>query len=379
MMPLCFGSHVSENQRLFLLMFSLVSQNKETYKLAPLSSLISSRNSTNIHYSTLDRASDNGVRQDGVALAVSAPMASSRVSATRQLGLHTHRSMAGATPTIHGGLPAEAVSSDVGSDLLEFGTSVEFHENHRRHVHSETREIEVSNEATQEAVAKETLVGRQLKKELDRTRSELASLYQGAGDQLDTTKMFSTLTKNLEGELRSRILEPTKPTLIIVDSIVPLVQSAAKRSSCTIHLDTLDRLKKESTSEGIGQHCSHQDVTIQKLSQTDELLQIIRNEAKAIDAAWNEVYGLKEKYNQMKKSIDLQGLEDSLMRVREEERRLESELQKAKNVKATRIVEIQQIRESHGAKAQKYADLVSRERILSACRLTSLIRLVDTP
>lgn len=261
-----------------------------------------------------------------------------------------------------------AVFSDVGSDLLEFGASVEFHEDHRRHIHAETLEIESSSEITREAVSKENRAEEQLTKDLGRSKMELHSLNQGAGDQFESAKMFWTLTTNLRQEFLSRIVEPTKPTATSASATT--TTSEENLLSSTSHPVTPDGRKKDTSNhenelskssnndKNKSQSLSNKDILAQKASRAEQMLNTLKDETNSLEVTKAEIEGLKEKQAQLEASMQSQNLEESVKRAKEDECRIHSEILQDRDTKATRIVEIQQLRESCGKKAQKCMDLV---------------------
>jgi hypothetical protein len=371
-----------------------------TRKRYPFSSLLSSGNNTN---RSRPGRGDTIAKRSGTEASVAASFRGA--TTLRHRTTNTEKGPAESTSTVGVGVaPAasiretatttitppsvvgvEAVSSDVGSDLLEFGASVEFHEDHRRHIHAETQEIEASNEATKEAVAKEARTEDQLLKNLGRARSELVSLNQGAEDQHESAKMFLTLTRNLDGEFRSGILEPTIPTTVSTGTRTnntSATPSETDPSTLALQPVTPDGRNQETTDRENGERLlsrrplSNQEILAEKESRADEMLQALKNETKSLEAIRVKIRGLQEKRTRLEESMEFQGLEESLERAREDERRLQSELMQDKDAKATRIVEIQQIRESCGAKAQQCTDLVCWEYVPSP-PLTVLVKELD--
>lgn len=252
------------------------------------------------------------------------------------------------------------VGTEDSSKILGWGASVEVHEDHRRHIHAETQELEASNEATKEAVTKESRTEDQLLKNLGRAKSELVSLNQGAEDQLESAKMFLTFTRNLDGEFRSGILEPTMPIVTNTRTntranTTPATPSETNPSAPALHPITPDGRNQKSTES---HPLSNQEILAEKESRADVMLQALKNETKSLEAARAKIRVYLEKRARLEESIESQGLEESLERAREDKRRLQSELMQEQDAKVTRIVEIQHIRESCGAKAQQCTDLV---------------------
>jgi hypothetical protein len=268
------------------------------------------------------------------------------------------------TPFVGG---TEAFSSDVDSDLLQFGASVEFIEDNRRHIHAETQELEAFNETTKEAVTKESRTEDQLLKNLDRAKSELVSLNQGAEDQLESAKMFLTLNRNLDGEFRSGILESTMPAAMTTctntrANTTQAAPSEINPSVPALHPITPDGRNQKSTES---RPLSNKEILAKKESRADVMLHALKNETKSLEAARAKIRVFQEKRARLEESMESQGLEESLERAREDERRLQSELMQEQDAKVTRIVEIQHIRESCGAKAQQCTDLVRCEYVPS--------------
>lgn len=261
-----------------------------------------------------------------------------------------------------------AVISDVGSDLLDFGASVEFHEDHRRHIHAETIEIDIANKAKREAVLKEQRAQEQLTKDLGRSEMELSSLNQGAQDQFESAKMFRTLTANLREEFESQIVEVTQSAA---------TKTSAKASPTTpsgpnrYHPVTPDERNKEannamnesvespSDGEKYFSTLSNDEILVMKESYADSLLQALKDEAYSLQAIKNETNDIREKRKQLEASMEFQDLQASLEKVKQEERRFQSGLLRDRDAKATRVVEIQQLRDSCAINAQMCSDLVS--------------------
>ena len=259
---------------------------------------------------------------------------------------------------------------DVGSDLLEFGASVEFSDDHRRTIHAETQVIEASNEATKRNVNKEISTEERLQKDLGRARSELFSLSQGASDQLETAKMFSALAENLDREFRSGILEPTTPSAMraghpaanIALGQPPSVsqQVAPMGRNGEAHPENDPQGGDGDGDDSSTRPRSNKEVLAEKEARANAILQELKEETKSIEAVRAEIRGLDERRVQLEESMKFQGLEESLKRAQDEDRRLQSEIKQNRDARATRIVEIRQSRESCGSKAQKYTDLVRR-------------------
>ena len=275
----------------------------------------------------------------------------------------TPRAPKGARPST-----TDNVSSDVGSDLLGFGASVEFHEDHRRHIHAEIQEIEASNKAKKEAVARETKSEEHLQKDLGHAKSELGLLTQGSEDQLESAKTFLTLTKNLDKELRSNIIEPTtlssasaapvSPTETKLPPAVSVSPDGENQGNDSKEPESSSSTPPSSDCEKTSRILLNQEILVQKASRADDLLQTLQNETKSLEEIEAEIRELGEKKIQLEESMEFQGLQESLERAQEDERRLQSELQQDRDTKATRVTEIQQIRESCGTKAQQFTDLV---------------------
>ncbi len=260
--------------------------------------------------------------------------------------------------------------SDVGSDLLEFGASVEFHEDHRRHIHAETLEIEDSNETTREAVAKEERAEEQLTKDLGRSKMELQSLHQGSEDQLESAKTFWTLTTNLRGELLSRIVQPTKSTVKNTpQSTSPTSVTEQNKQSSISHPITPDGRNHvpNHENESIGSTndaksnpstALNKDIFGKKSSDAERMLLVLKDEKNSLEAIEADIEDLIEKQAHLEESMQSQGLQDSLERLKEDERRIHSEILQDRDTKATLIADIQQARESCGKKAQQGMDMV---------------------
>ena len=257
------------------------------------------------------------------------------------------------------------IASDVNSDIMEFGSNVEFDEDSRRHIHAETLEIEASNEATREAVSKEHRTEEQLTKDLERSKTELCSLNQGIEDQFESANMFWTFATNLRREFVSRIVEVTKPAA--TNANVNASPSGSNHPHSSYHPVTPDVRNKEgndhesdspSNDKYQPSSMSNQEILAQKASRSEKMLQALKDATNSLEVVETEINGLKEKQNQLETSMEFQGLQESLERAKEEERRAQSEILQDRDTEATRVVEIQQLHESCGTKAQKCTDLV---------------------
>ena len=261
-----------------------------------------------------------------------------------------------------------AVISDVGSDLLDFGASVEFHEDHRRHIHAETVEIDASNKATREAVLKEERAQEQLTKDLGRSEMELLSLNQGAQDQFESAKMFWTLTANLSNEFESQIIDVTQPATTNTSASASQTTPSGPNRYHPVTPDGRNKEGTHSTNESAESPSdgekrlatlSNSEVIAKKAAYAESLLHALKHEANSLEAIKNELNNFAEKQNQLEASMKFQDLRTSLERAKQEERRIQSEILQDRDTKATRIVEIQQLRDSCAIHAQMCSDLVS--------------------
>ncbi len=341
--------------------------NKNRY---PFSSLLSSRDNHNTNQSRLDRGDYIAELGGNKTSSVAASFPEEEVlqhSTIDEMTSIKNIDSSDSSATTQPKSDQPAVFSDVGSDLLEFGASVEFHEDHRRHIHAETLEIESSSEITREAVSKENRAEEQLTKDLGRSKMELHSLNQGAGDQFESAKMFWTLTTNLRQELLSRIVEPTKT---VATSGSPTTTSKQNLLPSTSHPVTPDGRKQGisnrenefSNSSNNDKNKSHplsnQDILAQQASRAEKMLQALKAGTISLKAIKVEIESLHEKQDQLEASMQSQNLEESVNRSKEDECRIHSEILQDRDVKATRIIEIQQLRESCRKKAQTCMGLV---------------------
>lgn len=260
-----------------------------------------------------------------------------------------------------------APATDVPGDLFDFGVSLSVSDDQRRDIHEEIKEIVGSNDRTNKFLLEENKMEEQIKKDLKYSRNEQLKLNEGASDQLESANMYSMfLEKDLKHRFQTHIVDCTTPILAPISTAGKPNSHGSSSVSPDLSPNEIngvnskssEKEEKDSNSKSSSSRVSNKIILVEKSNLVNSILQTLQSNDQCMHDTEIEKAGLNEKRIQLEESIELQGLRSSLEREREEVRRYESEVQKSGDAKATRIVEIQQSRDSSGLKAQKITDLV---------------------
>jgi hypothetical protein len=242
-----------------------------------------------------------------------------------------------------------SLSDDVQGDLFDFGLSLCQSDDQRRNIHEEIQEIVAFNEETNKRIEEENKAEANIKKQLNYSKNELLKLNAAMSDQLNSASTYSLfLEKDLKHRFETSMVNPS----IITEQ--KKNEEQAQESSITL----LDK----------------------KASHVISIIQKLYIEEHCMESAGTEAISFKEKCIQLEDFMTVQELRSSLERSREEVRRNKSEVQSNRDAKATRIVEIQQIYDSNGTKAQKVADLtkkLNRAKKTLAEEETKLVKMLE--
>jgi len=105
---------------------------------------------------------------------------------------------------------------------------------------------------------------------------------------------------------------------------------------------------------------ANKEILEKKDSRADSILRTLRDQEKELKSICAETHEVDKKSVQLQRSIESQGLEESLQRAREKGKRLESEVKQEEDIEKTRNAEIQQTRESCGVKGQECTELTKQ-------------------
>jgi len=250
--------------------------------------------------------------------------------------------------------PASAQVTDVGYDIVEYGASVETKDETCLTLRLETQEIEAANQETEQCVERESRTEAQLQKDLGHAKNELRSLNQGASDQLDSAKMFSTLAQNLTDEFESGIIR----SAMSADSTLSTEQQTGSGIASSSHSITLEARTDDKSNKC--KLLSKKEILERKDSRANSILRNLEDKENELKSIFAENRNLYEKRLRLQQSMESQGLEESLQRAREEEKRLEAEVKQDEDTQKTRTVEIQQTRELCGTKGQECTELTKQ-------------------